>query len=40
MLGYIFEVIKDEIGFRRERILRAALPPPPEHKSSQLHNQP
>ncbi|MDZ5433234.1 N-acetylmuramidase domain-containing protein [Pseudomonas fluorescens] len=35
MLGYIFEVIKDEIGFRRERILRAALPPPtPEIQSS------
>ncbi|MGX1087281.1 hypothetical protein [Pseudomonas sp. AP3_22 TE3818] len=28
MLGYIFEVIKDEISYRRERDRRAALPPP------------
>ncbi len=27
MLGYIFEVIKDEISYRRERARRAALPP-------------
>ncbi|MGF6092795.1 hypothetical protein [Pseudomonas sp. 18173] len=35
MLGYIFEVIKDEISYRRERARRAALPPPAlETKSS------
>nr|WP_180204623.1 hypothetical protein [Pseudomonas sp. SbOxS1]NYU04614.1 hypothetical protein [Pseudomonas sp. SbOxS1] len=28
MLGYIFEVIKDEISYRREWARRAALPPP------------
>lgn len=28
MLGYIFEVIKDEISYRRERARRADLPPP------------
>jgi predicted chitinase len=34
MLGYIFEVIKDEISYRRERARRAALPPPtPETQS-------
>lgn len=35
MLGYIFEVIKDEISYRRERARRADLPPPtPETQSS------
>ena len=34
MLGYIFEVIKDEIRYRRERAWRAALlPPTPEPQS-------